>query len=928
VGVEIVGRDAELEAIDRLLAADARPRALLLSGEPGMGKTLLWREAIERARQREHRVLQAQASEAESSLTFLAIHDLLADIGDAPLAALPQPQRRSLDIALRRAPPGDAAVDQGAVTIALLAIIRQLAAERPVLVGLDDIQWLDRSSDAALGGALRRLTSEPVRIIATRRSGPGGGAVSSMQRAVDEIAEGIEVGPLPLGALRRLIRSRVGLSLARPALVRLHDATGGNPYFALEVARALDSDPSSSASLDDVIPADLRALLARRLDALPEATRRAVTAIAIGSDTTDRELCRVLDVAEHELEERLEPARRDGLLARHDDRLRLAHPLLASVARAEAAPGVRRELHRRFAAVSQDPEGAALHLALAATAPDDAVAAGLEEAAAAASARGATMAALDLYDRAISLSTEADGDALARRQVRRAEARFVAGDTTLAHRELAAILPALVDPDLRLETSLLLATIVWFDGASHDAVQIAESALATTEDPSWRARFHSRLAWMYEENVDRATDHARKALELLDPDAEPALYAFALLNAAEGDLQRGRIADHSAIARGHELQQDPRIWEFSTLPANWAKWMDDFDRARALAHQYLDRSRDTGDDSSVAQMLGFLAELECWTGDLDLALRYAEDSIETAEETEQVVYLSAGLARRGLIRAYRGNVDGARTDGKRALELAETTESPQLTALALGLLGFVDLTVGDSQAVVTADGRALQMLDAIGDRTQPGFRFHADFAEALIGLGRVDEAGAMIDRLEARGGLGPVPWARLVAARCRALLAAARGDVGLALELADRALELAGRSQMPFEVARTNLAAGQIRRRAGRRRAALDALEAARDGFERFGATQWTARAAADIARLGLQRSTSTELTPSELRIAQLAASGMTNREVAAKLFISAKTVEANLARAYSKLGIRSRAELGRVVARHDVSTSPNGFSR
>jgi ATP/maltotriose-dependent transcriptional regulator MalT len=914
VGVEIVGRDGELEAIDRLLASDVCPRALVLSGDAGMGKTLLWDEAIRRAGESGHRVMQTQASEGEASLTFLGLHDLLNGIGDDALEALPPPQRRSLDVALRRRSPGPEAVDQGAVTIAFLAIIRHLAREHPVLVAIDDVQWLDRSSDAVLGAALRRLTSEHVRVVATRRKQPGATVESSVERAISEIAGAVEVGPLPLGALRHLIRSRVGLALARPALVRLHAATGGNPYFALEVARALAAQPSSPASLDDMIPADLRALLARRLDALPEPTRRAVTAIAIGPDTTEPELSRVLEVADDELEGLLEPVRREGLISRLGNRLRLVHPLLASVARGDAAPSVRRDLHRRFATITSDPEAAALHLADAAAGPDDAVAAALQEAAAAAGARGATMAALDLYDRAIALSTGAEADAVARRQVRRAEARFVAGDTTVAHGELAELLPAIVDPN-RLEASLLLATIVWFDGTSHDAVQIAESALATTEDPSWRARFHSRLAWMYEEDVDRATDHARKALELLDPVSEPALYAFALLNAAEGDLQRGRIADHAAIVLGHELQQDPRIWEFSTLPANWAKWMDDFERARALAHKYLDRSRDTGDDSSVAQMLGFLAELECWTGNLGIALRYAEDAVETAEETEQVVYLSAALARRGLIRAYGGDLDGARADGQRALELAETTESSQLTALALGLLGFVDLTLEDLPAVVTADGRAMEMLDAIGDRTQPAFRFQADLTEALIALGRFDEAEVMIGRLEARGELGPVSWAQLVAARSRALLAAARGDVSRALKLADAAVELTGRSPMPFEVARTHLAVGQIRRRAGRRRAALDALETAKGQFARIGAKQWVERATADIARLGLQRAASTELTPSECRIAQLAASGLTNREVADKLFISPKTVEASLARAYSKLGIRSRAELGRVVA-------------
>ncbi len=924
VGVEIVGRDAELEAIDRLLASDVCPRALVLSGDAGMGKTLLWDEAIRRARESGHRVMQTQASEGEASLTFLGLHDLLNGIGDDALEALPPPQRHWLDVALRRRSPGSEAVDQGAVTIAFLAVIRHLAREHPVLVAIDDVQWLDRSSDAVLGATLRRLTSEHVRVVATRRKQPGATVESSVERAISEIAGAVEVGPLPLGALRHLIRSRVGLALARPALVRLHAMTGGNPYFALEVARALAAQPSSPASLDEIIPADLRALLARRLDALPEPTRRAVTAIAIGPDTTEPELSRVLEVADDELEGLLEPARREGLISLLRNSLRLVHPLLASVARGDAAPSVRRDLHRRFATITSDPEATALHLADAAAGPDDAVAAALEEAAAAAGARGATMAALDLYDRAIALSTRAEADAVARRQVRRAEARFVAGDTTLAHEELAALLPTIVDPNLRLEASLLLATIVWFDGTSHDAVQIAESALATTEDPSWRARFHSRLAWMYEEDVDRATDHARNALELLDPVSEPALYAFALLNAAEGDLQRGRIADHAAIVRGHELQQDPRIWEFSTLPANWAKWMDDFERARALAHKYLDRSRDTGDDSSVAQMLGFLAELECWTGNLGIALRYAEDAVETAEETEQVVYLSAALARRGLIRAYGGDLDGARADGQRALELAETTESPQLTALALGLLGFVDLTLEDLPAVVTADGRALQMLDAIGDRTQPAFRFQADLTEALIALGRFDEAEVMIGRLEARGELGPVSWAQLVAARSQALLAAARGDVSRALKLADGAVELTGRCPMPFEVARTHLAVGQIRRRAGRRRAASDALETAKGEFARIGAKHWVERATADITRLGLQRTASTELTPSEFRIAQLAASGLTNREVADRLFISAKTVEANLARAYSKLGIRSRAELGRVVA----SLGPDGFAK
>ncbi|HEV8281155.1 MAG TPA: AAA family ATPase, partial [Candidatus Limnocylindrales bacterium] len=699
MAVEIVGRDVELEAVSRLLASAAPGRrGLALSGEPGMGKTLLLREAIDRARDRGFRVLQAQGSETETGLTFVALHDLLSGIDEPRLGRLPPPQRRAMDIALRRLAPGDEGIDQGAVTIALLGILRDLAPDGPVLIAVDDVQWVDRSSAAVLGSALRRLTVEPVRVVATRRHDTSTGAIDGARDVVTDVepalggnVETIELRPLPLGALHHLIRARLGLSLARPALVQLHAATGGNPYFALEFARSIGPGVTSLAALDEIVPPDLRSLLAGRLKALPEATHRVVTAIAVASDATEATLCRALDLPGTELEAALEPAIGDGLVSRRGERVQLAHPLLASVARAEAAPSVRRDLHRRLAAVVGDPERAALHLAQATTGSNEGVAARLEEAALTARARGATMAALELYDRSIGLADAADRDALARRRVRRAEARFIAGDTAQAHRELAELLPTIADDNMRLEASLLLATIIWFDGSSHDAAEMAEQALATTDDRAWRARIHSRLAWMWEDDVERATSHARKALALLDPETEPGLYAFALLNAAEGDLQRGRSADHAAIARGHELQQHPQLWEFSTLPANWAKWMDQFDRTRELTEQYLARSRESGDESSVAQMLGYLAEVECWTGNLELAEHYADQAVETAEQTEQAVYLSAGLARRGLVRAYRGDLQGAGADGERALDLAESTASPQLTALALGLLGFVDL---------------------------------------------------------------------------------------------------------------------------------------------------------------------------------------------------------------------------------------------
>lgn len=471
--------------------------------------------------------------------------------------------------------------------------------------------------------------------------------------------------------------------------------------------------------------------------------------------------------------------------------------------------------------------------------------------------------------------------------------------------------PDATGADLRVDVAILLATVINYDGDSRDAAQVLEDALVATTDRGNRGRIHARLSWIYEHDIAAAADHGRQALETLDPESEPGVYAFALMNQAGTELELGRGADHAAIRRGHEIQERSRSWDFSSLPANWAKWFDQFDRSRELNLLYLDRARQTGDESSVAQLLSYLVELESWTGHMARAEALASEAVDAAEQTGQSSYLSGALARRALVAASLGRLAEARPDAARATELGAELASPLLEGLGLAVTGFIELSSGDMRAAAAALDAALVALDSTGRLDQPMFRFHADQIEAHIGLGELDIAEGLLARHRERQRLAPRPWLAVTGGRCAALLAAARGDVAGAVAAADEALEVAPALDWPMEVGRTWLVAGEVRRRAGRRKAAAAAVAEASRRFASIGAAPWLARAEREAAALRVVPGEDPDaLTPAEDRVARLAASGMTNREIAARLVISPKTVEASLARSYSKLGIRRRAEL------------------
>ncbi|HVS86087.1 MAG TPA: ATP-binding protein, partial [Gaiellaceae bacterium] len=270
--MRVVGRDAELAAVEAFLAgAPSGPRALLLEGVAGMGKTTVWLEGVAAARAQGLLVLESRAAQAESALGFGAVIDLLAPVAGDVLPELPPPQRAALAVALLLEDADGPAPQQKDVSVAVLGALRLLTRRGPVLVALDDVQWLDAASAQVLAYALRRVRDEPVGVLASRRSGEPTAFALEALRPDAELTR-IELAGLSLGSLHHLVRDRLGVSLDRPALSRLTKASGGNPFFALEIVRQAERRPDAELP----VPRGLRELVAERLAGLEPAAREAV----------------------------------------------------------------------------------------------------------------------------------------------------------------------------------------------------------------------------------------------------------------------------------------------------------------------------------------------------------------------------------------------------------------------------------------------------------------------------------------------------------------------------------------------------------------------------------------------------------------------------------------------------------------------------
>ena len=377
-----VGRGTELETIHALVAAlDEGPRALFLRGPPGIGKTQLWAEGVGLARSQALRVLTTRPAGADARIAFAGLRDLVGAAAEEVLPELPGPQQRALAVALALEEPETAAPDPGVLSASFVAALRSLARSRPLLVAVDDAQWLDASSRAVLAFALRRIEDDHVGLLATVRVVRVEGEVEVtdlLDALPGALTERCELAPLTVGAIYELVHERLGLSLSRPTLVRLHELSGGNPFFALELARRL-------AEGDELrVPPQLSELLQTRLSALQKPTRAALLAAAALAQPTRQTLEQVFGDVDAALEE----ATAAAIIEAERELIRFTHPLFASVLYESAATSARHALHQRLAEADLDPKERAHHLALAADGPSEEVAQTLDEAVVSASARG------------------------------------------------------------------------------------------------------------------------------------------------------------------------------------------------------------------------------------------------------------------------------------------------------------------------------------------------------------------------------------------------------------------------------------------------------------------------------------------------------------------------------------------------------------
>ena len=959
---EVVGRGDELAVLERFVErASASAAGIVLDGEAGIGKTTLWEAGARTARQRGWRVLSSRPARAEQGLTLGGLTDVLGSVEPGDMAELPAPQRHALEVALLRAAPTGSLPDQRTLSVAVAGLLRGLAARQPVLLAFDDAQWLDESSAAILAYAVRRLWDRPVGVLASVRTGTATSASDALLAAVpSDRLERLAVGPLPLGPLHRLLEARIARSFPRLVLVRIEAASGGNPFFAIEIARALGPAGWSVLPGQDLpIPETLGPLMARRIAGLPAPTRRALLLAAAAAEP----MIETLRAAGAD-EDALAPAVAGEIVTVRGDGVRFTHPLLAHAVVTLAGPGETRAAHAALAAVTRSADARARHLGLAAEAPDEAVALALERAAQAARYRGAALDASGLYRDAARLTPGELFGARLRRSVAAAACLFIdlseivqadaileaalgeppreelAMDPRDAGRSDAHPSPGLEadptrEPDrdpLRAEALSLRALIRYYHGRVPEAVELGRQALqAVDEDPTRRALVLARVAFVTMQ-LDLAAgvamaDEAVRLLEGVPGSVDPDLVANALLLRAVGEIGLVRPTRAGDVERGRRLiTPNGRSWEHEGADGSSfgiARLTDDLDRAIEMTQELIRaKSGPSGDDPFNLVMLSGLLVLR---GDWPEARRLAEAAMTSYEREGADVHPAWGLRGLALVAAHDGRLEDARRWAGEGLRRAAERGDLLVEAFHHQILGFVALSC---EAWAEADDhltRAAAAADAAGTRHPGRLKVAGDHVEAALALGDLACAAAVVERLDEAARVAPTPWVMAVGARSAALLAAARGDLDAAAAGLDRALVEHASLPIPFERARTLLAKGRIHRRRLEKRLADETLREAISVFEALGAPVWAERARGELARVGRRPRAAAQLTETESLVAELAASGLSNRRIAERSFLAPKTVGNVLGRVYEKLGIHSRAELGAVMAAGRAGDGPRG---
>ncbi|WP_037681512.1 AAA family ATPase [Streptomyces griseus] len=916
----VIGRDELTTAAREQLA---RGGSVLLHGPAGIGKSTVLRALAAEYADTARIVLRCSATESESHLPFLALADLLGLVVGEVSDQLPVAQRTALESALTGRGESTLQSDGLALRLAVLSALRALAAQRPVLIVADDLQWLDSASAELLGFAARRLGDTPVQMLCAVRT--EGQEYDRHLRASPPDTLAVRLNPLSRAHVSALLDHRGYTDLPRSTVRDIHRTSGGNPLFALELGRALAENPTPPRPGEPLpVPTSLRALVLSRLDMLSDEARRTLLVASAGARPT---LALLHEAGLENAEADTAQAAALGLLTTEPEgpAVRFAHPLISAALYAEATAQERRAAHAALSTAASDPIERARHLALTTTGTDPEVAARLAEAAALARDRGAPSVAASLGLLA-ARHTPADGEpGPDERRLQAAEDAIIAGEVDLARDIAREVLTRATVPAERVRAWEVVIEAA--GQAMGDVDAVFPQVLADAgDDPRLLALVHYRLAWrglVVVGEFAEARRQAAHAAELAARGEDRRTELMALSLQASTETLMGHPDAPATIKRALREPQDPYVAchhnGVGMARFRWLLMSDQLPEARTTITALLREVQRRGMVESEVHFQRFLAETELRSGHCGRALDLARESLRLARDSG--IGLGASAMLTSLAEASGGDVDRALVLAREAVGRAEEDGDQMYLSRALAALGYAQLVAGDAAGAVGSLRRVRELELGLGITDPARGRWQGDLAEALVRVGEPGEAQDVIDVTREHAMRLGRESILAVMDRAEALVRAARGDHDEALARLTSVQDRLAKLGYGLEEARAAFALALLRTR----RPGPTSYDESARLFRRCRALPWLRQVDAATAAVETQPTAVPErdsasaalegLASMERQVAALVMEGATNREIAARLFISVKTVEATLTRVYRKLGIRSRVDIVRLAA-------------
>jgi DNA-binding CsgD family transcriptional regulator len=889
---------------------------VLLYGPAGIGKTHLAAMLSAEAAATDAMILRCAPVEAELRLPYLCLIDLFEAVPDEAVARLPAGLRTALRAALLRDEGPEQDQSRLRVQLAVLQTLRMLGSERPLWLSVDDIQWVDEPTAQVLGFVGRRSVDDRLRVVATERVTSGAEPLHA--HLLPPGAAEISVTPMTADDIALLLSRSAGETLRAATTREIQRLSGGNPMYALELLRVLPPGGRVPSGGPLPVPPRLRGLLLGRLGTLPSEVR---TVLVLASAASRPDLTMLATAYGRAATAHLEAAELNGILRiGPDGRIQFDHPMVRDAIYTAATAQQRQEAHRWLAATATEMIERARHLALSTPGQGEDVARTLVTAAAAARRRGAPDTAAELAALAAERTPASDPAARVARLLVAAEHACDAGQWEDARYRAEQVVAASGSPETRVHARLLLLRSA--GQAIEELGQVIQDGLA---DAAGRPALEAPLReWasareLIAGRLKGAVIEARFAVDLAFDAKHAESELDTLTNLATIEMYLGEPTAATSLAQALEVARvrgltGARVWETLRLRA----YLDMFAGRYAAAEQQVmaamvGHEEQAGLDE-LANMLVTLVDIRVRSGDGGGALAAGRRALTLTEDTGRAhspVCYSASMAE-----SIAGSVETAVTLAERGLKAARRNRDQVWAMRCLSALGRIHLLNEDHPRALDALGeaRTIELHMGIADPAM-GF-FHADLVEAMVGAGEMDEArrvAEVITALAHRLGRTCVLACMQRAVGIQHMATGQFAAAAAALHASTAQLENAG---LRLERIRGLLALSDLERRRRRQAASRAALSAARQICVDSGAKAWLPRIEQRIARSGeAVPGRAVHLAPSELRVAELAGSGATNREIAASLYLSVKTVEATLSRIYRKLEVRSRTELANTMA-------------